>query len=105
MRTLREKRCVFTWNISLLILKANTMGYEVGGAFLKRCDNCLVGKKKSKHKQSLAMDLDLYSDGTWLDKTEDHKPLGEMWEKMGGVWGGRFSSPDGNHYEYGKGLK
>ena len=29
--------------------------------------------------------------------TEDHEPLGEWWESIGGVWGGRFN--DGNHYE------
>jgi hypothetical protein len=49
------------------------------------------------------MDLNLFrldEDGEWeyCTATEDHRPLGEKWEAMGHVWGGRFN--DGNHYQY-----
>lgn len=54
------------------------------------------GNASSNHKIRLAIDLNLFRDGKYLDKTEDHKPLGEYWESIGGSWGGRFS--DGNHY-------
>jgi len=54
------------------------------------------GRSNSNHKQRLAIDLNLFKDGKYLTKTEDHKPLGEFWESIGGSWGGRFN--DGNHY-------
>ena len=50
----------------------------------------------SLHKQRLAIDLNLFRDGKYLAATEDHLPLGEFWESIGGAWGGRFN--DGNHY-------
>jgi len=54
------------------------------------------GRSKSNHKVRLAVDFNLFKDGKYLTATEDHKPLGEYWESMGGEWGGRFN--DGNHY-------
>jgi len=54
------------------------------------------GKRRSAHKLRLAHDWNLFRDGTYLTSTEDHRPLGEYWESLGGVWGGRFQ--DGNHY-------
>ncbi len=60
------------------------------------------GRANSLHKLKLAKDLNLFKDGVYLDKTEDHLPLGEKWESMGGSWGGRFrlngGGGDGNHY-------
>lgn len=54
------------------------------------------GHAKSCHKLRLAIDLNLFKDGKFLEGTEAHKPLGEYWESQGGTWGGRFQ--DGNHY-------
>jgi len=54
------------------------------------------GRMKSNHKLRLAIDLNLFKDGMYLTGTEDHKPVGEHWEDLGGSWGGRFN--DGNHY-------
>lgn len=54
------------------------------------------GRKNSLHKMRLAVDLNLFLNGRYLTHTEDHLPLGEQWEAMGGSWGGRFN--DGNHY-------
>lgn len=58
------------------------------------------GHEKSNHKNRLAQDFNLFKDGVFLQATEDHRPLGEFWEKLHPLcrWGGRFSSPDGNHY-------
>lgn len=36
----------------------------------------------------------------YLRGTDDHRVLGEWWERQGGIWGGSFASPDGNHYEW-----
>lgn len=79
--------------IADLIIFAYDNGYEItlGDAYAKTGH-----KKNSLHYIRLAIDLNLFKDGQYLDKTEDHKPLGEFWESMGGSWGGRFN--DGNHY-------
>ena len=58
--------------------------------------------KNSLHELGLAQDIDLYKDGVYLSKTEDHAILGGWWEAEGIrrniplTWGGRFK--DGNHY-------
>lgn len=102
--TLGQKQRKFTLMIAHLIQWAYEQGYEmtVGDAYRDPRLHGEVGVKKgyghpkSAHKQRLAMDLNLFRNGKYLDKTEDHAPIGEQWEKMGGSWGGRFN--DGNHY-------
>lgn len=56
------------------------------------------GHPNSAHKRRLAIDLNLFKDGVYLQKTKDHEPIGEWWEKQHELcrWGGRFN--DGNHY-------
>jgi hypothetical protein len=89
-----------------LLNKAHEFGYEVSigdGYRDPRLFGELGIKKgyghyRSAHKQRLAIDLNLFKDGKFLQSSEDHRPLGEFWESMGGSWGGRFPTPDGNHY-------
>ena len=91
--TLREKQSKFTLMVSKLIQWAYDQGYELtfGDAYAR------IGHiPNSLHYSRLAIDLNLFKDGKWLNKTEDHMPLGEYWESIGGSWGGRFR--DGNHY-------
>ena len=79
--------------VGLFIAKAYEMGYELtfGDAF------ATTGHKvNSNHYIRLAVDFNLFKDGKYLDKTDDHLPLGEYWESIGGSWGGRYG--DGNHY-------
>lgn len=102
--TLGQKQRRFTRMIGLLIEYAYQQGYELtfGDAFRDERVHGKVGEKKgyssanSLHKERLAVDFNLFRDGKYLDKTEDHLPLGEYWESLGGAWGGRFG--DGNHY-------
>lgn len=56
------------------------------------------GHPKSNHKRRMAFDVNLFKDGAYLSKTEDHKPFGEWWQKQHPLcrWGGEFE--DGNHY-------
>lgn len=53
---------------------------------------------KSAHKLRLAIDINLFKDGEYLQLTEDHRAIGEWWERRHPLcrWGGRFN--DGNHY-------
>ena len=55
-----------------------------------------IGIANSLHCERLAIDLNLFKDGQYLQHDLDHEPLGLWWEAQGGSWGGRFG--DGNHY-------
>lgn len=86
-----------------LILKAEAMGWEVtlGEAWrseeeARRLAAHRAGIRRSLHCDRLAIDINLFVDGVWLQSTEAHRELGEWWESVGGAWGGRFG--DGNHY-------
>lgn len=102
--TLREKQSKFVLMVAQLINKAIELGYELtlGDAYRDPRLHGQLGEKKgyghpkSCHKLRLAIDLNLFKDGKYLEGTEAHRPLGEWWESIGGSWGGRFN--DGNHY-------
>jgi hypothetical protein len=106
MSTLRDKQVEFARALPALINRAFELGYEVtiGDAYRdQRIFGAMgeskgYGAKNSKHKQRLAIDLNLFKDGKLLVATEDHAQLGCFWEAQGGIWGGRFN--DGNHYEW-----
>lgn len=96
MSTLGEAQERFSVMVQHLLTQAHLLGYGVRIGHVMRCRDCQTGKVNSLHKKKLAIDLNLFLDGEWLDKTEDHRLLGEWWESIGGTWGGRFN--DGNHY-------
>jgi hypothetical protein len=109
--TLLQTQQTFSTLIARLLLLAKEMGYSVtfGQAYRSEAQAAVYAQEKkgipnSLHTSRLAIDLNLFQEDKYLDKTEDHLPLGEAWEKMGKkigvetVWGGRFSKPDGNHY-------
>jgi len=105
--SLRQEQSKFAKAVALLILFAYEKGYEVtfGDAY---CDsvlfNPITNKKPHKygsfHHKRLAIDLNLFKDGKYLQSTKSHQLLGEFWESIGGTWGGRFKSKDGNHYSW-----
>jgi hypothetical protein len=104
--TLGEKQRLFMRLLPRLIDKAHEMGFELTGGDLfrdPRVHGALgvkmgYGHPRSGHKNKLAIDLNLFKNGVFLGATEDHKELGEWWEKQheSARWGGRFQ--DGNHY-------
>ena len=102
--TLRNKQSKFARMVADLIIKAYDLGYEVtlGDAYRDPRLHGAVGVKlgyghsKSCHKIRLAIDLNLFKDGKFLETTAGHQKLGEYWESIGGTWGGRFN--DANHY-------
>ena len=97
-----EKQWAFARKVSLLIQKANELGYEVSLGDAYRDPRCSYGSKSSRHKMRLAIDLNLFKDGLYLNKTEEHESLGLWWERQGGLWGGRWE--DGNHYQAPDGI-
>ncbi len=123
--SLRKQQSEFAYAVALLILHANKLGYEVtlgdawaldfnpiidelkGNFVGKRIANIIKTLKQRRHSRRswhykrLALDLNAFDkDGNYLTETEDHRPLGEYWESIGGTWGGRFKNPDGNHYSW-----
>lgn len=109
--TLRQKQSVFAVNVARLILHANSLGYSVTLGEAWRSDQeatrlALTGQgiKRSLHQDRLAIDINLFSkEGLWLDKTEDHRFLGEWWinQHVLARWGGYFQHrKDGNHYSF-----
>lgn len=106
--SLRQQQSKFALMVALLITQADAMGYEVtlGDAYRDPRVHGELGVKRgygaanSFHKTRLAIDLNLFKDGKFLDGTAAHEPLGIWWESQGGTWGGRFR--DGNHYSWGE---
>jgi len=96
---MRKQQSRFVFMVALLIIYAYFKGYELtfGDAWAKRGEG-RPHSKKSFHYDRLAIDLNLFKDGVYLSKTEDHEPLGKFWKLLGGSWGGAYG--DGNHYEW-----
>ena len=100
---LRQKQSIFVRLVALLIQFAYSKGYELtfGQAERSVIEATRLGLQKSLHTKKLAIDFNLFKNGRWLRKTEDHEELGKFWESLSTdeyecCWGGRFG--DGNHY-------
>lgn len=106
--SLRALQSEFAALVPRLIDRAIEMGFEVtlGDAYRDPRLHGEVGVKqgyghsRSSHKKRLAIDLNLFDGGVFLDSTEAHRLLGEWWEQQhpAARWGGRFD--DGNHYAF-----
>jgi hypothetical protein len=102
----RQTQSDFARLVPRLIDTAFDLGFEVtlGDAYRDpRVFGALgvsqgYGHKSSAHKMRLALDLNVFKDGVFLEGTEAHRALGEWWELQHPLarWGGRFN--DGNHY-------
>lgn len=103
---LGEKQELFAVLIAQHIIWLHGQGYRtrIGDifrdprAFGKVGEEGPYGSKFSMHKSKCAADLNLFKDGKYLNKTEDHLESGRKWESRHPLccWGGRFN--DGNHY-------
>lgn len=106
--TLR-KQFIFASLVPLLINEAIRLGFtctlgecwrppEMAAIYAKRGS----GIKNSLHELKLAIDINLFRDGVYLDSTEAHRQLGTWWESISAgkdyvtAWGGHWG--DGNHY-------
>jgi len=103
---LGEKQELFMRLLPRLIDKAHELGFEIRGGDLFRDPRVHgthgtkegYGRSRSNHKLKLAIDLNLFRDGSYIADTAGHRELGEWWEQQNELcrWGGRFN--DGNHY-------
>lgn len=107
---LREYQSIFARNVARLILWCEKEKYEVTFGEVQRdpawqAQLCAAGKSKVKlgyHNSRLAVDLNLFRDGTFATHTSEYEPLGIFWESLDplNVWGGRWENfPDANHFE------
>jgi hypothetical protein len=104
--TTGEAQELFMLLLPRLLDYIHDQGYRLRGGDLYRDPRVFgeigerlgYGHPRSGHKRRLAVDFNLFKDGVYLNKTEDHQKLGEWWEKQHSLcrWGGRFE--DGNHY-------
>src|SRR3990172_10419810 len=71
----------FALCVADLIVHAYELGYEMTFGDAYRDPRVTYGHPKSTHRFRLAVDLNLFRDGKYLTATEDHRVLGEGWEK------------------------
>jgi peptidoglycan L-alanyl-D-glutamate endopeptidase CwlK len=108
-----ETRLNFIYMISKLVIEANLKKIKImPTAFYRSPEEVrqlfLEGKsevdgyiKKSKHQLWRAMDFVVIKEGVpiWT-RIPEYETLGQIWENMGGVWGGRWKSlNDVFHFE------
>lgn len=117
-------RWIFLINLARLSIKAGELGVDfIIFTFYRSSEEQLAefnaGRSRTKeglHPKWLAVDLALWGDvdkDGVVDRAElhwDFRPayttLGQYWESLGGVWGGRWKDPcDPYHFEWGAGLK
>jgi hypothetical protein len=108
METLREMQSIFALNVSKLIGYIYSHGYECtfGDAFRSPEAAKIEAEEgkgivRSLHCERLAVDLNIFRDGTYLENGSDFKDIGEYWKSLNtsNRWGGDFiTRPDGNHF-------
>lgn len=110
---LSQKQRLFIRYLGTLITWAYKSGYELTGGDLFRSQeqataNAAAGTgiKNSLHSLRLAVDLNLWIDGSYVTDSFAYKPLGDYWKSLDPLcrWGGDFKDangrpkPDGNHF-------
>jgi hypothetical protein len=100
---LGDKQRLFSKLCVKLQLEILLRGYAFTWGAAYRDPLWQVGHKRSLHGSRLAVDLNLFKKDdelgwVYCKDTDDHKEIGEWWEKQHQLcrWGGRFD--DGNHY-------
>ncbi len=106
--TLGQKQERFAVYVSLLLSKAFSLGYQIRLGEVYRTPEQAelnaqkgIGIRNSLHTLRLAIDLNVFREGVWLQKSEQLEELGTYWESLAPDcrWGGRFRpKPDGNHF-------
>jgi hypothetical protein len=108
--TLRQKQSRFARSVPLLLQYMTLRGYEYTYGETKRTQaqataNAASGAgiSNSLHLDALAIDINLFKDGAYLEDSAAHLPFGTFWKSLGPdhFWGGDFTKPDGNHYSIG----
>lgn len=111
-----EKQHRFLTDVALLIadITLNHPHISITGGELWRTEeqhqlnvkNGLSFADRSKHQDRLAIDLNFFVGGEYMGEMSKPAimailtPIGEYWESLGNVWGGRWTKPfDPWHFE------
>lgn len=102
---LSQKQIIFAHNVTLFLMWIYHQGWEVTFGEVARpkiTQLIYIWAKRSKtiiskHLNRLAIDLNLFIDGVYVEDPELYRPLGEYWESLGGRWGGRFGVKPKNY--------
>ncbi len=81
--------------VARLILHAQQLGFEVTGGDLYRDPRATYGHPKSTHRSRLAIDLNLFIDGEYIQDGRGHDKLHDYWDSIGGA---KRIEKDMNHY-------
>jgi hypothetical protein len=106
MSKLRKLQHDFARLVPRLLDKAHSLGYEITLGDVYRDPRShgelgvfkSYGHPRSAHKQRLAIDINLFKNGVYLDTTADHKVLGDWWKKQHPQARAGSDFGDGNHY-------
>ena len=108
MKTLRQLQSDHVRYVGKLIEFAYSNGYELTWSETYRTpEQAMInaangsGIVHSLHLIRLAVDLNLFKDGTLLSSVEDYRPLGGFWKSLDPLccWGGDFTTrPDADHF-------
>ena len=98
----------FTGSVAKLINEAINRGYTVTFGEAWRTPEQAqwnhdhgTGITHSLHMERLAVDLNFFKDGVYIQDGSKLKDLGDFWKSLGDNyrWGGDFQKlPDGNHF-------
>lgn len=104
MSKLLDDQQEFFYRLCLWGVKINEMGYDAtwGDAYRDPRATFPYSSDGSLHPHRLAVDVNLFKNGKYIIDVEGWRECGELWEKMGGTWGGRFKKPDPNHLSWGE---
>lgn len=107
--TLRQQQSEFVRLVAKLIEYAYANGFELTfGECWRTPEQAALNAKKgsgisnSLHTERLAIDINLFVGGVFIDSSAGHKRLGDYWKTLHPRcrWGGDFRRPDGNHYSF-----
>lgn len=107
--SLVSKQARFAQHVALLLQFADSKGCEVTFGEAWRPPELAEiyaadgrGIKRSVHRKRLAVDLNFFERGRWLQETSELTMFGEFWESLGEFnrWGGRFKNRDAGHFSF-----
>jgi len=105
--TLGARQRRFLPLVAKLIDWAYAQGYQLtAGELYRPSEQAALNAAKgsgiahSLHTQRLAVDLQLFKDGTYLTDPAAYRPLGEFWKTLDpdAAYGGDFKSIDADHF-------
>ena len=103
--TLLEKQFLFSRSLAALLMRAREINLDVTIGEVWRppftathMASTGAGISNSLHCMRLAVDINIFRNGTWLTSNTDFASLGEFWKSLNPLcsWGGDFG--DGNHF-------